>query len=217
MGQPRLGDVKALYALSGNSCAYRRCEVKLADPSWGGVRADVAHIRGARPGSPRYDPSMTDVERHGFDNLILLSPNCHRLVDVLEADSHPAELLEEMKREHEQRGQEAVGFASESEEDRVALLLVEALGVDDTGLESAGDRANVVAAITPTGRRHSYRLVITNHGPDVARNVSADLRSVERPDADFMVHTREFPVPQLIAGQDYAVALAPNLRFPAPV
>ncbi|RIK04518.1 MAG: hypothetical protein DCC49_13345 [Acidobacteria bacterium] len=206
--------MKALYALSGNTCAYRRCEVKLADPSWGGVRADVAHIRGARPGSPRYDLTMSDAERHSFENLILLCPNCHRLVDVLDPDGHPVELLEEMKREHEERGQQAIGFASEAEQDRVALLLIEALGVSDTDPGIATDRADVVAAITPTGRRHSYRLVITNRGPGVARNVSAALTSVSHLTEQVLVHDSEFPIPQLVVGQGYPVAVAGNAPPP---
>lgn len=72
------------------------------------------------------------------------------------------------------------------------------------------EETDVVATIVSTGRRHSCRLVITSSGPGAARNVSADLRSVERPDAQVMVHTKEFPFPQLIVGQDYVVALAPT-------
>ena len=60
---PSLPAVKTLFALSGNVCAYRGCEVKLTDPAWTKVNADVAHIRGEKPGAARSDPLMTDAER----------------------------------------------------------------------------------------------------------------------------------------------------------
>jgi hypothetical protein len=97
--------VKALFALSGNTCAYDGCEVKLADPAWTGVNADIAHICGERPGSPRFDPTMTDDERDDFDNLILLCPNHHRLIDALEPAIYTVEMLREMKHRHESRSQ----------------------------------------------------------------------------------------------------------------
>jgi hypothetical protein len=100
---PTPSTVKTLFGLSGNTCAYRGCEEYLTNPAWLSVKARVAHIRGERPGSARYDPGMSDEERRAFDNLILLCPNSHTLIDDLDPDAHPVELLQQMKREHEQR------------------------------------------------------------------------------------------------------------------
>jgi hypothetical protein len=97
--------VKTLFALSGNSCAYTGCEQRLTDPSWKQVNAHIAHIRGERPGAARFDALMTDTERNGFENLILLCPNHHHVIDALEPDTHTVELLLEMKQRHEARAE----------------------------------------------------------------------------------------------------------------
>jgi hypothetical protein len=92
---PKPSVLKKLFALSRNVCAYRGCEERMADPKWPSVQGRVAHIRGDRPGSARYDSSMTDEQRRAFENLILLCPNDHALIDELERDAHPPELLEQ--------------------------------------------------------------------------------------------------------------------------
>jgi len=65
---------RALYAYSGTTCYYPDCKtpviVFVEDEPVSNV--EIAHIKGAYPGSPRYDPAMTDDERRSFPNLILL-------------------------------------------------------------------------------------------------------------------------------------------------
>lgn len=99
--KPGLTTVKTLFALSCNFCAYPGCDLRLTDPSWGAVRADVAHIRGEKPGAARYAPEMTDSERNAIENLVLLCPNHHREVDRLEPLNWSAERLMQVKAEHE--------------------------------------------------------------------------------------------------------------------
>ena len=98
-------DIKTLFALSGNTCSYTGCEQKLTDPSWSQVKADMAHICGERPGSARYDQTMTEKERNSFANLILVCPNCHRLIDRLDPETHTVEVLLAMNQRHESRSE----------------------------------------------------------------------------------------------------------------
>jgi hypothetical protein len=90
MARPSLSVVKTLFALSGNICAFQdereACEQHLTNPAWKEVIADIAHIAGERPGSARFDPSMTDIERHSYENLMLLCPTHHRTIDRLGPD-----------------------------------------------------------------------------------------------------------------------------------
>lgn len=65
------------------------------------MAVDIAHIRGARPGSARFDPSMTDEERAGFSNLILLCTAHHKLVDRLEPEKYATNLLEQWEQDNE--------------------------------------------------------------------------------------------------------------------
>lgn len=60
---PTLSTVKTLFALSSNICAMPGCEERLTDPRWPRVKAQVAHIRGEKAGSARYDETMTDKAR----------------------------------------------------------------------------------------------------------------------------------------------------------
>lgn len=61
---------------------------------------EAAHIRGARPGSKRYDPSMQPEERRSIVNGIWLCRSCAKLIDSDEK-RYSVELLYEWKRNHE--------------------------------------------------------------------------------------------------------------------
>ena len=100
MSEPSETAVKTLFALSRNVCFYEGCEQKLTDQRWRRVKARIAHIKGDKPGSQRYDAEQPESERQGFDNLMLLCPNCHTRIDELEPDEHPVERLVAMKERH---------------------------------------------------------------------------------------------------------------------
>lgn len=125
VAEPTLSTIKTLFAYSSNICARPRCEERLTDPAWPRVKGQLAHIRGEKPGSARYDPTMTDAERAAYENLILLCPNCHKLVDDLEPDAHTVEVLEVWKDRHEEDRK----WASPGRLREVALLLLQDLGV----------------------------------------------------------------------------------------
>lgn len=69
--------------------------------------AEAAHIRGEKPGAPRYDASMTDEERDGIDNLIYLCTDDHTVIDKVAAD-WPVERLDTLKADHERKAREAM-------------------------------------------------------------------------------------------------------------
>lgn len=122
---PTLSTLKALFALSCNSCAVPGCEEVLAKAEWPEVMADIAHIHGRRPGAARYEPTMTDQDRRHFDNLVLVCPNHHRLIDRLEPDDYPPEKLRSWKQRHEERCRG--DWASERELSRYSALLLRQL------------------------------------------------------------------------------------------
>jgi RNA polymerase sigma factor (sigma-70 family) len=100
--------VKTLFALSRNVCSFidedRRfaCEEHLTDPSWKKVKAEIAHIRGLNPGSARFDHNYVDP--NDFENLILLCPNHHNVIDDLEPDRFTVHVLLAMKHKAIERG-----------------------------------------------------------------------------------------------------------------
>jgi len=96
---PSRPTVKRLFAVSGNKCAFPECDRPLVDPSTGSIIGEICHIRGEKPGAKRYDPSQTNKERHGFDNLILLCALHHKIIDDDE-QAYTVERLREMKASH---------------------------------------------------------------------------------------------------------------------
>ncbi len=103
------------------------CENHLTKREWRGARARVAHIRGEKPGAARYDPSMTDEERRAFENLILICPNCHDIIDNLEPENYTVETLERIKEQHELLGAKAHGWLTEERLAEVTMMIVNQL------------------------------------------------------------------------------------------
>lgn len=64
-------------------------------------RGFVAHVIAASVGGPRGHEVLSERLANDPDNVMLLCHGCHRTVDVVHPDEHPAELLYQMKREHE--------------------------------------------------------------------------------------------------------------------
>ena len=100
MASPGGKTVKRLFAMCRNCCAFPKCKNTLVDESSGKVTGRICHIKGNRPGSKRNDQSQSEEDRHGFDNLILLCPIHH---DVIDDDdiAYTVTRLVEMKKTHE--------------------------------------------------------------------------------------------------------------------
>jgi len=99
-----LRDQKILCLKSGNCCALPECRKKLivsgtADDK-DSIIGEVAHIKGERLGSARYDATMTDKERNSYKNLILVCGNHHKVIDD-QPQTYTAEKLYVIKKEHE--------------------------------------------------------------------------------------------------------------------
>ena len=100
MGQPSIATIKQLFAVSGNRCAFPRCQSALVDPIGNRVIGKVCHIRANSEGGPRYSPIQADSDRQGFSNLLILCPIHHDVVDA-DTDAYTVERLLDMKRTHE--------------------------------------------------------------------------------------------------------------------
>lgn len=76
----------------------------------------IAHIKGEKPDSARYDPSQPAAERNLYPNLMYVCGRCHPLIDKQES-TYTVESLLEIKSNHEtwvhaelNKGMLAVGF-----------------------------------------------------------------------------------------------------------
>lgn len=95
--QPSVQTIKRLFAESGNICAFPNCTQTIVNGA--SVQGEVCHIKGNRPGSPRYDKSQSDKDRHGYDNLVLMCGTHHTVIDSDEK-SYSVERLHEIKSDH---------------------------------------------------------------------------------------------------------------------
>ena len=98
---PRDKTKKQIFAVSGNKCYFPNCNIPLVYLESGTVTGEICHIKGKRHGSPRYDPKQTNEERHGFENLLLMCPIHHKVIDD-DLDSYTVSRLEDIKKNHEQ-------------------------------------------------------------------------------------------------------------------
>jgi len=95
-------EIKKLCMKNGRYCAICRSELIIKDESTDRetIVAVMAHIKGKKPGSARYDPNMSQKERDSEDNLILVCPTCHKKIDD-QPETYTANKLLQIKTEYE--------------------------------------------------------------------------------------------------------------------
>ena len=72
---------------------------------------EAAHIYGENPGSARYDESLSSEFVNCCENLLMLCPRCHTIIDK-NPDAYPVELLFKMKKDHQKLVNKLVASAT---------------------------------------------------------------------------------------------------------
>lgn len=93
-------------------CSNPDCGISTVGPNSDSDKATVigeaAHIMGAKPGSKRFDKTMSDTTRAAITNGIWLCRNCHGLIDRDEMQ-YPAALLFAWRESQEERAARELG------------------------------------------------------------------------------------------------------------
>jgi hypothetical protein len=71
---------------------------------------EIAHIRGSKPSSARYDPDMSENQRDSLENLLLVCPTCHTRIDK-HPKKYTAAHLRKMKQRRTDKLVRIVGIA----------------------------------------------------------------------------------------------------------
>lgn len=96
---PKVETLRALFARSGNQCAFPGCTHPLVNADNLFI-AQVCHIEAASRGGERFNLDSDDEYRRSYENLILLCYPHH--IETDDVDQYPVEKLKEMKLNHEQ-------------------------------------------------------------------------------------------------------------------
>jgi hypothetical protein len=88
----------ALFAKSGNVCAYPGCTHELVTPRNLFV-GQICHIEAANAGGQRYNAESSDEQRRSFENLLLLCYRHHKETDDISV--FDVLRMREMKHRHE--------------------------------------------------------------------------------------------------------------------
>lgn len=143
-----------LWGKAGGRCEYAGCNHPLYRDDVTKAEfnsAYIAHIIADKPDGPRGDPVLSEQLKKDINNLMLLCDVHHRLVDKVEVEGHPTELLREMKRRHEERVEI---LSSITEERQSHILLYGArIGEHDAPLTYAKAAAAMVPDRYPASAR----------------------------------------------------------------
>lgn len=99
---------KIKYLLWGRACGrcqYRGCNKELSFDSMSKKMMNasyIAHIIADSESGPRGDKKLSLILAKDISNLMLLCDEHHRLIDIEDVDGHSVELLNAMKKEHEE-------------------------------------------------------------------------------------------------------------------
>ena len=99
-------DLKALFAKSGNLCSFPGCNFEMVDKD-NYIMGEIAHIESYNKNGPRYNSKQTEEERNSYENLILLCPNHHKLIDKKFIE-YSVDYLQKIKKEHEEKFKNAI-------------------------------------------------------------------------------------------------------------
>ena len=95
---PETSVLRALFARSGNQCAFPGCIQALVNSNNLFI-AQVCHIEAAESGGQRYNKSQNDEERRSYDNLLLMCYPHH--IETNNAEEYPTPRMQKIKEDHE--------------------------------------------------------------------------------------------------------------------
>ncbi|MCK8782681.1 hypothetical protein M0654_22185 [Rhizobium sp. NTR19] len=188
IGSPSTKTLKSVFMACGGLCAFEKCPTQLLDSS-GVFLAEICHINSPQPNGPRHDPLRSKNQHHVEDNLIILCPTHHSLIDKNETYFTDIR-LRAMKRAHERfvrdtlshhrlklNERQVLDLSAQLAEQSVDLVIIADRNSVSTGLISEFHELQFVGE-TPAGdhfrgsirsSRGDYRVVlcVLRHSDDV--------------------------------------------------
>jgi len=137
-----------LFVLAAGRCQYDGCPNYLIEHHLTharGIFAQMAHIVAFSKKGPRGEVTDRPEDINNVDNLMLLCPICHKLIDDTPED-HPREQLQAFKKDHEERIFRLTGMAPDRQ--TTVVIITSKIGGQPVKIS----QAQINEAIAP---RHS--------------------------------------------------------------
>lgn len=98
--KPRPETLRELFLGSGNICAFPGCVALMMDEG-GNFIGQLCHIEAAEPRGERFNPLMTNEQRRGVSNLMLMCYEHHVVTNDIVV--FPVDKMRQIKADHESR------------------------------------------------------------------------------------------------------------------
>ena len=131
---------KKLLFFSGSCCMMPDCRRELAIGENAFI-GEVTMIESSTPNAPRYNPSNSTEKLVSQDNLLLLCPTCHRVVDR-HPEMYTVDWLKTAKRKHLERLQSIISTEPPSAfklDEHTEISLKEAIGIWESNRENRSE------------------------------------------------------------------------------
>ncbi|HTJ71324.1 MAG TPA: hypothetical protein VL551_27535 [Actinospica sp.] len=163
--------VTGLVLMSQGTCYFPKCSEPLVrlDEGTPVNNFEIAHVRAAKPGGPRYDAAMTNEQRDAFPNLVLLCLVHHKVVDRVRPQDFPTSTLQQWKEENGDGLTALQGLRGVTEEGLQALVTGAFEDVKSEIVKAIGDLERVSAEAAGLLRPLVSELAaarLINRGPD---------------------------------------------------
>lgn len=162
---PTKDTLRALFARSGNICAFPGCTSPLLNDKNKFI-GQICHIEAAEPGGERYNSAMSDEDRRCVENLILLCYPHH--VETNDVHEYPVEILKQMKHEHESK----CGRKDFKIDEAALYIIAEASKKEWRKFEEVLEQRN---------REHEYEVIINSQDSffDVLNSLKGTLSGID--------------------------------------
>lgn len=210
---------RQLWAASAGFCERPVCMQYLFHAGDNGktvTLGQLAHVVAASLGGPRADLAADEQLLASFDNLILLCPTCHYLVDHAE-EEHPVDVLNRWKRNRQERVRTALRVRKYDSRPALRDELTRLLQFNNAifrayGPHSATSDEPLTDAADAWRREAVEKMVPTNRRIVELLNLNWDLLTPAEREiaADYRVHADAFEARHL-----FGVLNASAPRFPA--
>lgn len=209
---------RKLLAASGGFCGNPSCHRNLFDFfETGEVKniEELAHIIGQKKEGPRGNDDLPLSERDEFDNIILLCPTCHTIIDK-NPRLYPVDTIKRWKREHQQSIEELFITprfdTREKARKYLQLILMENKAIfDKFGPYSENATSNPMATELEWERQSLQKLIPNNRKIESAISQCLDLLSEEEMKlfTQFKIHREGFEYNKLSGDVNAAVSTFP--------